>query len=89
MSAYIQNLKLPPGTPSVQGDTPSPQKRFTIWFATVPQIAQHRPASMIAFEQHLGTQGRYISPVLLALGWRRKREWGTTERYFRYWTPPV
>lgn len=70
MSAYIQSLKLPPGYPSVQGDTPRLQKRFTIWFATVPEVAQQRPWSMIEFEQALGTQGRYISPVLLALGWR-------------------
>lgn len=82
MSAYIQSLKLPPGYPSVQGDTPRLQKRFTIWFATVPEVAQQRPWSMIEFEQALGTQGRYISPVLLALGWRRKRKWGTAGQFF-------
>jgi len=44
---------------------------------------------MIEFEQALGTQGRYLSPVLLALGWRWKRKWGTTGQYFRYPVPPV
>jgi hypothetical protein len=44
---------------------------------------------MIEFERALGTQGRYISPVLLALGWRRKRKWETAGQYCRYWVPPA
>jgi len=37
---------------------------------------------MIEFEQALGTQGRYLSPVPLAPGWRRKRKWGNTGAVF-------
>ena len=43
---------------------------------------------MVEFEGALKTQGKYISPVLLELGWRRKRVWSTTGQYHRYWEPP-
>lgn len=89
MIAYIQNLKQSAVEAPVQDDKPSLQVKFQTWFATIPEIARHRPWGMIEFERALGTQGRYISPVLLALGWRRKRKWGTTGQYCRYWVPPV
>jgi hypothetical protein len=43
---------------------------------------------MSELEAALKTQGRFISPVLLELGWRRKRNWSTKGQYFRYWVPP-
>jgi hypothetical protein len=44
---------------------------------------------MAEFAAVLKTQGKYISPVLLELVWRRKRVWSTTGQYHRYWeTPP-
>lgn len=89
MSAYIHNLSQSAAPASARDAPPSLQTRFQAWFATVPEIARQRPWGMIEFERALGTQGRYISPVLLALGWRRKRKWGTTGQYCRYWVPPV
>jgi hypothetical protein len=43
---------------------------------------------MAEFETALKTQGKYISPVLLELGWRRKRIWSTTGQHHRYWESP-
>ncbi len=43
---------------------------------------------MLEIEAALKTQGKYISPVLLELRWRRKRVWSTTSQYHRYWEPP-
>ena len=33
-------------------------------------------------------QGKYISAILLSLGWCRRRHWSTTGQYNRYWLPP-
>lgn len=90
MNAYINTLV----KTSSRESTPCSKSillrdRFLTWFATVPEIARQRPWGMIEFERALGTQGRYISPVLLALGWRRKRKWGTAGQYCRYWVPPA
>jgi hypothetical protein len=40
--------------------------------------SRDRRFSMSEIEAALKTQGKYISPVLLELGWRRKRIWSTT-----------
>ena len=42
-----------------------------------------RRFSMSEFEKALKAQGKNISPVLLELGWRRKRIWSTTGQYHR------
>ena len=43
------------------------------------------PSSRLA----LKTQGKYISPVLLELGWTRKRRWASGGgQYNRFWMPP-
>ncbi len=34
-----------------------------------------------------GTQGKYLSPILLDLGWR-KRKWTGSKQYPGYWMPP-
>jgi len=44
--------------------------------------------SISEFEEALKTQGQVHHPVLLELGWRRKRIWSTTGQYHRYWQPP-
>jgi hypothetical protein len=62
--------------------------RFTSWYRGLPAVSRDRRFSMAEFEVALKTQGRYISPVLLELGWRRKRIWSTTGQYHRYWEPP-
>jgi hypothetical protein len=87
MSAYIKRLENLATT-----DLPVRsllQQRFTEWYSSLPEIARNRPFSMIEFEVALGTQGKYISPVLLELGWQRKRRWNSRGQYHRYWVPPA
>ena len=67
----------------------SPRERFTNWYASLPAVSRDRRFSMAEFEAALKTQGRYISPALLELGWRRKRVWSTAAQYHRYWEPPT
>jgi hypothetical protein len=62
--------------------------RFERWYRSLPTVSRDRRFAMSEFEAALKTQGRYISPVLLELGWRRKRVWSTTGQYNRYWEPP-
>jgi hypothetical protein len=62
--------------------------RFLSWYASLPAVSRDRRFSMTEFEAALKTQGRYISPVLLELGWTRKRVWSTTRQYHRYWQSP-
>jgi hypothetical protein len=62
--------------------------RFTRWYAGLPPVSRDRRHSMSEIEAAIKTQGKYLSPVLLELGWRRKRIWSTTGQYHRYWEPP-
>ena len=62
--------------------------RFLRWHGSLPAVSRDRRFSMAEFEAALKTQGRHISPVLLELGWQRKRVWSTTGQYHRYWCPP-
>jgi hypothetical protein len=64
------------------------RQRFVDWYGSVPAVSRDRRFSMSEIETALKTQGKYISPVLLELGWRRKRVWSTTGQYHRYWEPP-
>ncbi|BFG72108.1 hypothetical protein PTKU46_01410 [Paraburkholderia terrae] len=86
MSAYIKQLNRMAEANSLQ--TPPLQQQFQAWYASLPEIARCRPFSMVEFERALGTQGKYISPVLLDLGWRRERRWSSRGQYHRYWVPP-
>ena len=86
MSAYIEILKhqclaaLPAAPPARQ--------KFLAWYAGLPEVGRNRPYSMSEIEAALGTQGKYISPILLELGWCRGRRWSAKGQYFRYWEPP-
>ena len=89
-SAYIARLnkeiaaaRSPPPRPL------SLRERFLDWYNSLPEFTRNRPFSMSEFEKALGTQGKYISAMLLELGWRRKRIWSTTGQYHRYWVPPT
>jgi hypothetical protein len=88
MSAYIAQLnKL------IAAQSPPPQplslrQRFLDWYRSVPEFARNRRFAMSELEVALKTQGKWISPVLLDLGWQRKRIWSTTGQYHRYWIPP-
>lgn len=64
------------------------RQRFLGWYDSLPEISRNRPFAMTELEQALGTQGRYISPILLSLGWERRRQWSCRGQYLRYWQPP-
>lgn len=82
MSAYIEQLNR-----LMAAQSPLKQ-RFLDWFGGLPEFSRDHPYSMTEFEKALGTQGKYISPMLLGLGWRRKRRWSSRGQYHRYWLPP-
>ena len=91
-SAYIRSLQrsleAEAETGPQQSSQPDLKQRFLEWYANVPEISRVRPYSMVELEQALGTQGRFLSPILLSLGWKRHRKWSSQGQYFRYWTPP-
>jgi hypothetical protein len=64
------------------------RERFVATHGGLPAVSRERRFSMSEIEAALKTQGKYISPMLLGLGWRRKRIWSTTRQYHRYWVPP-
>lgn len=65
------------------------RQRFLNWMDSLPEISRYRFFSMLELEDALGTQGKYLSPVLLNLGWSRKRKWTGSRHYLRYWVPPA
>jgi hypothetical protein len=75
-------------TEAQRSQPPSLRDRFERWHRSLPAVSRDRRFSMFEIEAALKTQGKYISPVLLELGWRRKRVWSTTGQYHRYWEPP-
>lgn len=64
-------------------------QRFVDWYASLPEISRNRPFAMVELEAALSTQGKYLSPILLALGWSRKRKWTGAGQYPRFWVPPI
>lgn len=89
-SAYISALRR-----SVEAETaplhpikPNLKQRFKDWFDSQPEISRVRPYSMVELERALGTQGRFLSPILLSLGWERRRKWSSTGLSPRYWISP-
>jgi hypothetical protein len=92
MSAYLKELNRLTeeylAAQATQSPTASLRQRFTEWYRELPAISCDRIFAMSEFEAALATQGRFISPVLLELGWRRKRKWSTAGQYHRYWEPP-
>jgi len=64
------------------------RQRFINWYDSLPEVARDRPFSMAEVEAELGTQGKYLSPILLRLGWQRKRRWSSSGQSNRYWVPP-
>lgn len=65
------------------------KQRFLLWFGSQPEISRTRPYSMVELERALGTPGRLLSPVLLSLGWERRRNWSSKGQCPRYWVPPA
>src|SRR3954471_16504500 len=90
-SAYIANLtrNLEVHADRTAAQAPSLSQRFTDWYSALPEISRSRAFAMAEFEAALSTQGKYLSPVLLSLGWTRKRRWSGAGQYNRYWAPPA
>lgn len=89
-SAYIRSLQR---SFEAEGTTqqlfrPDLKQRFIEWYACVPEISRVRPYSMVELERALGTQGRFLSPILESLGWERRRKWSSNGANPRYWLPP-
>ena len=64
------------------------KQRFLAWFDSQPEISRVRPYGMAELERATGAPGRLLSPVLLALGWERRRKWSSKGQSPRYWVPP-
>jgi hypothetical protein len=88
-SAYIARLnrELVEAATEPVLSIPDLRQRFLDWLDSVPEVSRYRPYSMMELEKALGTQGRYLSPILLSLGWCRKRKWSSRGQYHRYWVP--
>ncbi len=71
-----------------QLSNPDLKQRFLAWFDSQPEISRIRPYGMAEIEQAIGAPGRLLSPVLLALGWERRRKWSSKGQSPRYWVPP-
>lgn len=89
-SAYIRSLQRTLDDEAIprQLFKPDLKQRFIEWFASVPEVSRVRPYSMAELERALGTQGRFLAPVLEGLGWERRRKWSSTGANPRYWVPP-
>lgn len=91
-SAYIRSLQRtldtlePVFEPSKKSDL---EARLVSWLDSQPEISRRRPYAMSELEQALGTQGRYLSAILLRHGWERRRKWTGKAQYLRYWVPPT
>jgi hypothetical protein len=87
-TAYIRSLEQAV-TRSQFPQSQSLRDRLLGWYRGLPAVSRDRRFSMSEIEAALKTQGRFISPVLLELNWRRRRVWSTTGHYHRYWEPPT
>lgn len=88
-SAYLRSLEKQLPLPASKPKVPPLETRFLAWFNSLPEFTRDRPFSMREFELALGTQGRFISPVLLRLNWQRRRQWSSRGQYFRMWIRPI
>ena len=90
-TAYIQSLQRNFEAQAVpqQQSPPDLKQRFSTWFGGQPEISRFRPYSMVELERALGTQGRFLSPILLSLGWERHRRWSSRGQSPRFWVPPL
>ena len=87
--AYLAELnKLTEAQQAPRPQSSSLRERFERWHRSLPAVSRNRRFSMSEIEAALKSQGKYISPILLELGWSRRRVWSTTGQYHRYWVPP-
>lgn len=88
MTAYIAALNRRAAQAHAPVSRPLTLKdRFEQWFASQPAVSKCRRYSMSELEAALGTQGRYIGPVLVQAGWTRRRAYAGVGPYSRYWVP--
>jgi hypothetical protein len=88
MNAYVAELNRQIAAQSPPVQPKCLRQRFLDWYRELPAFTRDRIFAMSEFEAALKAQGKQISPVLLELGWRRKRIWSTSGQYHRYWQPP-
>ena len=91
MSAYIAGLNREIDRTAAVSSVPQLdlRQRLIDWHDSLPDVAKQRPFAMAEIEQAMRTQGKYLSPILLGLGWVRKRQWTADGPYSRYWLPPA
>jgi len=89
MNAYVAELNRAIPKHTDPNEPVTLKNRFREWYRSLPSVTRDRPFSMSEFETAMKTQGKYISSVLLELGWQRKRKWDSTGHYHRYWLPPA
>lgn len=89
-AAYIKTLQkeLAPLAPEAPQPAADLETRLVRWLERQPEISRLRAYAMSELEHALGTQGKYLSPILLRLGWERRRRWSGKTQYLRYWVPP-
>src|SRR4051812_11272454 len=87
-SAYVAGLNRSLVSIASAAEVLSLRQRLVNWYGSLPEIARGRPFAMAEIERALSTQGKYLSPILLELGWRRGRKWSSRGQYNRYWVPP-
>lgn len=88
--AYIRSLQtVREDAEAATRASPNLRQSFLDWYASLPPVSSHRPFAMAEMEAALGTQGKYLSPILLSLGWQRKRRWTGGGQYSRFWVPPA
>jgi len=90
MTMYIRHLEreLYATLTAAEPTKPDLRQRVITWFDSQPEISRMRAYSMVELERALGTQGRFLSPILGSLGWERRRKWSTNGASSRYWVPP-
>jgi hypothetical protein len=87
-SAYVRQLNS-----RITVRQPAPERlslkdRIEAWFDNQPAVSKVRPYSIVEIETALATQGRYVGPILMSLGWVRRRAYSGAGPYHRYWVPP-
>jgi hypothetical protein len=88
VTAYISSLNRGLAAAATSATKPDLHQRLLDWYGSLPEVTRNRPFAMSEIENALGTQGKYLSSILLQLGWRRRRKWSSTGQYNRYWLPP-
>jgi hypothetical protein len=89
ISYYIAELNKRIATRSPPAQPLSLRQSFLNWYRSVHEFARNRFFSMSELEVALKRQGKHIRPMLLELGWQRKRIWSMTGHNPRYWQPPA